>query len=252
MKRLPAILISIAVAFSALGVGSAKAAKNAASSQRRNAAIRFTVGRINEANRRLRYTIKARYPQAVGADERMVKLNQALKNLAQKEVSGFKKDFSAPEERGPAGSYFDLSYTVELATDKLVSITFYEDSFYEGAAHPNHGSLTFNYDLDAGRELKLADLFRPNSHFLTPISNYAINAVKKQLGQDPDMDWIKEGAGPKEENYKSWAITRRGLKVTFDPYQVASYAEGPHEVVIPFSALRNVIDPAGPLATIAR
>jgi hypothetical protein len=248
MKRLPAILIAIAVAFSTLNVGAAKAAKNGALWQRGNAAIKFVNGRVNEANRRLRYTIKARYPQAVGSDARMVKLNQAIKSLALKEVAGFKKDFSVPEERGPSGSYFDLSYSIELATDKLVSLTFYEDSFYEGAAHPNHGSLTLNYDLDSGRVLKLADLFKPNSHYLMPISNYAINSLKKQLAQDPDLDWLKKGAGPEEENYKSWAITRRGLKVTFDPYQVASYAEGPHEVVIPFSLLRNVIEPNGPVS----
>ena len=253
MKRLIPILISLAVALSAFNVGQARAKKSggAAIAQRNNAALKFVRRQIVESNRRLRYTIKARYPQAVGQDARLLKLNQTLRNVAVKDVAGFKKDFEAPEQRmETSGSSYDLEYAIELATNDLVSITFYVDTYYEGAAHPMHVSFTFNYDLNSGRELKLADLFKPNSDYLKPISDYAIKSVKKELGPESDSEWIETGAGAKQENYKSWAITRRGLKVTFDPYQVASYAEGPHEVVVPFSVLKNVIDSDSPLTRI--
>jgi len=253
MKRLFPILISMALVFSVFNIGDAKAAKHAGATltQRGGAAVRFVRRQIVEANRKLRYTIKARYPQAVGGDARLVKLNQEIKRLTLKGIADFKKDFAAPEERmGTTGSSYESEYAIELATNDLVSITFYENTFYEGAAHGNHGSLTFNYDLNSGRELKLADLFKPNSNYLKAISDYAIKSLKKELGPESDSEWIETGAGAKQENYKSWAITRRGLKVTFDPYQVASYAEGPHEVVVPFSVLKNVIDSDSPLTRI--
>jgi hypothetical protein len=41
------------------------------------------------------------------------------------------------------------------------------------------------------------------------------------------------------------------LEVTFNPYQVASYAEGPHTVLIPYNVLKDVIDPQGALSRIA-
>jgi hypothetical protein len=257
MKRIFLTLISITLFLSILATGQTNAGttpgKSVTVMQRRIAAIKFVPRQIREGNRRLRYTIKSRYPQslAAGRDARLMKLNQELRNLVSKEVLDFKEDFSAPEERmNEVGSYYESNYMTELAANDLVSFYFGVSTYYEGAAHPNHNSLVFNYDLKEGRKLNLADLFKPNSNYLEVISDYAIKELMKQKAPDPDENWIKEGAGAKEENYKSWNITRQGLKVTFDPYQVASYAEGPHEVVIPYTALKDVIDPNGPLARI--
>lgn len=218
------------------------------------AMVRFAPRQIREANRRLRYTIKARYPQAIGAvrDARLAKLNQELKNLITAGVSEFKGYYQTPGERyGPTGSYYDAAYSVTLATNNLVSIAFGISTYGEGAAHPNHNTLVFNYDLNMGRALTLGDLFKSDSNYLAVISGYAIRELKKKLGPDPDTDWIERGAGAKEENYKNWNLTRSGLQVTFDPYQVASYAEGEHVVVIPFAVLKDLIDPQGPLPAIA-
>lgn len=242
------------LALSGFGMGHVSAVANAASTvalaQRGGAdRVRFAPRQIREANRKLRYTIKARYPQAIGAgDARLTRLNAEIRNLITREINGFKKDFQRPEERMGDGSYLDIVYVVELGADELVSIGFGVSSFYEGAAHPQHNSLVFNYDLKNAKRLKLSDLFKPNSNYLTLISDYAIKSLKKELSPDPDLEWIQTGAGPKEENYKNWNMTPKGLKVTFDPYQVASYAEGEHIVVIPYAVLKNVIDPDGPLA----
>ena len=220
--------------------------------QRRSggASVRFVARQIRESNRRFRYTIKARYPQAVGAqrDAQLAKMNQELRRLMVKEVSEFKGYFTEPSERlGPTGSSYDSSYVVTMATGDLVSIIFYVSTYGEGAAHPNHVTIAFNYDLKAGKALRLGDLFKPNSNYMRVISDYSIAALKKELGPDPDSDWIQSGAGPEEKNYQSWNVTPKGLTITFDPYQVASYAEGQHEVVIPLRVLKDLIDPSGPL-----
>lgn len=256
MKKLFTTLVLITIAMSAFDMGQRSASANAAvavplAQRGSGARIRFTPGQIREANRRLRYTIKARYPQAVGAsDARLARLNQEIRSLMVREINGFKKDFQRPQPQMAivGGSSFDTSYVVELATDELVSIAFGISSYYEGAAHPQHNTVVFNYDLASGKRLKLSDLFKPN--YLPLISDYAIAALKKELSPDPDLEWIQTGAGPKAENYKNWNLTREGLKVTFDPYQVASYAQGEHVVVIPYAVLKNVIDPVGPLARI--
>jgi hypothetical protein len=221
--------------------------------QRGRALVRFTPRQISEANKKLRYTIKARYPQAVAAknNPRLTKLNQALRQFIAKEVGGFKKDFSPPEERMLSGeSTFDARYQVEYATNDLVSVSFIINTYFEGAVHGNYNDIAFNYDLNQGRTLSLADLFKPNSNYLKLISDYAIKSLRKEFAPDPDLDWIQRGAGPEEENYKSWNLTRKGLEVTFNPYQVASYAEGPHTVVVPYSVLKDVIDSQGPLSRI--
>ncbi len=253
MKRFFPVIISIVLV---LGGAAVPASAVTPAAQRGRAAVRFVPRQIKQANRRLRYTITAKYPQALGAarDPRLAKFNQALRGVVLKEVGGFTKDFAAPEERmSDAGSYFEAEYNVTLATKDMISVWFGVSTFYEGAAHPNHNSKVFNYDLNTGKELKLADLFKPGSDYLKVISDYAVKDLTEQFrgemsGEEPDTDWIREGAGPKEENYKSWNLSPKGLEINFDPYQVNSYAAGPKEVVIPLSALKDVLDPNGPLA----
>jgi uncharacterized protein DUF3298/peptidoglycan-N-acetylmuramic acid deacetylase PdaC-like protein len=258
MKKTFSLLISITLFLSVVVMGQSNGGTNAGASlpstQRNGAVVRFVPRQIRAANRRLRYTVKAKYPQAIGEarDLRLAKLNQELRNLVTKEVNEFKSYFTEPQERtGPTGSYYESEYWATLATNEVVSLAFGISTYGEGAAHPNHNTLVFNYDLNAGRVLKLSDLFKPNSGYLSVISRYTIEELKKKFSPDPDMEWIEKGAGASEENYKAWNLTLSGLQITFDPYQVASYAEGEHTVVIPYSVLKNLIDPNGPLARMA-
>jgi hypothetical protein len=253
MKKLFSSLISIMLVLSFFNTGRARASVNASGPlmQRSDSRLRFAPRQIRAVNRKLRYTVKARYPQALGAgrDQRLTKLNQELRRFITKEVRGFTTDFQAPEERMfGVGSSFDSRYQVEFATNDLVSIGFIINTYFEGAIHGNYNIIVFNYDLTSGKTLKLADLFKPNSSYLKPISDYAVKSLRKELTADPEFDWIQSGAGPEEKNYQSWNVKREGLEVTFNPYQVASYAEGPQTVVIPYSVLKDVIDPKGPLA----
>lgn len=259
MKRVfpTLILISFVLALCIFGVraGSAGASvqtRPGASLAVAQSAVRFVPRLIQAANRKLRYTVKARYPQATGAqrDPRLAKLNQILRDLITKDVGEFRHDFQVPEERLGTGSYYEADYFVSLKTANLISLSFGVSTYFEGAAHGNHHTIAFNYDLAAGRVLALKDLFKPNSNYLSLISEFTIKELKKKLGPDPDEEWIGRGAGASEENYKNWNITKRGLEVTFDPYHVAYYAAGPQEVTIPYSVLRSVIDPTGPLSRI--
>jgi len=63
---------------------------------------------------------------------------------------------------------------------------------------------------------------------------------------------IDTGAGPRADNYRAWNITRKGLWITFDPYQVAAYAGGPQHILVPYSILKDIIKPDGPIGNFAR
>ncbi|MFO7584726.1 MAG: DUF3298 domain-containing protein, partial [Anaerolineales bacterium] len=47
------------------------------------------------------------------------------------------------------------------------------------------------------------------------------------------------GAEPLPENYRNWNLTYEGLLITFDEYQVAPYAAGMQQVLVPFDVLEN-------------
>lgn len=218
--------------------------------------LRVVTKEIKEDNKKEKYSIEVEYPELTGASNPNAdKFNQEVKNLIAKETKGFKEgvaEASAEEDAPPDtgnGSDIGISYDVTLATDDLVSVIFDISAYSQGAAHPSNYSQVMNYDLKAGRTLKLADLFKPNSDFLGAISRYAISDLKSQFGQDADNDWIERGAGPDNDNYLNWNISRKGLALTFDSYQVASYAEGPKHVIVPYSALKEISRPDGPMSS---
>lgn len=219
---------------------------------------------IKENNKQLKYDVEARYPQlAVSepagtptqANPNLEKFNQTAKGLVVKKVTDFKKDLDSPEDQADttsesAGS-LDISYVIELAQDDVISLGFGVSSYYQGAAHPNSYTATLNYDLKNGKLLKLSDLFKPGSRYLQTLSTYAIAELKKKSkanGNSLDDALIESGAGATAKNYDRWTITRRGLKIDFDPYQVGPYAAGPQEVVVPYTALKEMVAPEGPLA----
>lgn len=217
---------------------------------------------VKESNKKLMYEIAVQYPQFEGGNNpNFEKFNQLVRGSVMKKVTGFKKDV-APEEgeeprpEGSMGSDLSVGYTVLLAQDDVISVQFDIGSYYMGAAHPNSYTEVINYDLKNGKQLKLSDLFKPGAKYLQPIANYCIADLKKQRatekGQALTDSEIDSGAAPVAKNYQSWTITKKGLGINFDAYQVGPYAAGPQFVMVPYAAVKDVINPEGPLAQFAK
>jgi hypothetical protein len=217
---------------------------------------------IKENNKKLNYQIAVQYPQLTGGNNpNFEKFNQATRAAVTKKVAGFKKDMTPEEgenteETRPAdsmGSDLTISYSVVLAQDDIVSIDFEVSSYFQGAAHPNSYSETLNYDLKNAKQLKLADLFKPGAKYLQTIATYCIADLKKQATEKGlTAEEIEKGAAAKADNYQGWTITKRGLGIEFDPYQVGPYAAGPQSVVVPYSNLKDLINPDGPIGQFAK
>lgn len=225
---------------------------------------------IKEKNKKLKYEIAANYPQLTGsADPNVEKFNQTVRSLINRHIGGFKKDM-VPAENEPTpdstvsppvyedtGSDISIDYTVALAKDDLISIGFNISSYYAGAAHPNSSAEVVNYDLKNGKQLKLADLFQPGAKYVQAIAAFCVKdltALARKQGADGMLDeqWIQRGAGPDVKNYQNWTITRKGLGITFDTYQVAPYAAGPQTVAVPYTALKDIIKPDSPVTEFAK
>ncbi len=216
---------------------------------------------IKESNKKLVYEIKAVYPQLSGGNNpNFEKFNQTVRASVTRKVATFKKEMQPEPEEEPRpensmGSDLDVSYRIELAQDDLISVVFSVSSYYQGAAHPNSYSETVNFDLKNGRALRLSDLFKSDAKFLNALSTYSIADLKKQSKEKGGMlddSSINSGAGATAKNYQSWAITKRGLGINFDAYQVGPYAAGPQYVLVPYSAIKDLINPDGPIGQFAK
>jgi len=227
--------------------------------------IEFTSGveiiarQIKEKNKKLKYEIDAEYPQLTDStDPNFEKFNQAARGLVTKQVSAFRKQMTenASVENpvdSETGSDLSAGYSIALAQDDLISVQFDIGGYSAGAAHPNSYADVINFDLRNGKQLRLSDLFKPGAKYLPALSSHCVQDLKKQSKQKGadgilDDDWIQRGAGPDANNYRSWTITKNGIGITFDSYQVGPYAAGPQYVLVPYTALKEIIKPDGPIA----
>jgi hypothetical protein len=177
--------------------------------------------------------------------------NKAVDQIVEDTAGSFRNDtlnapqveVTLPPEIAALGSYVDVRYNVTYADSHLISIFFSIYWYSAGAAHPNSYSVTLNYDLDSGRALDLSDVFKPGSKYLETLANYAMRELRRA-----DRLTFPEGAEPTPDNYRSWNVLPDGLRINFDDYQVTPHAVGPQQVVVPYSELKSLLRPNGPLA----
>jgi hypothetical protein len=192
------------------------------------------------------YTLKAVTPVLQGSrDPRVEEFNRLVAVRVQSAVDQFKQDLSmASVTPIAAGSYFSLTYALTSPPGNFLSLRFQVEGYTDGAAHPYHYTTSFNYDLEAGQELSLAQLFLPGTDYLKTLADYCSAELgKREIG----FEMFSAGAEPTPENYAVWNLSTEGLVITFNEYQVAAYAAGPQEVTIPFEVLNDQLDPLGPL-----
>lgn len=225
----------------------------------------FVAKQIKETNKKLNYTIDIKYPQVTSVlENRFEKFNQQAREIVTRRVAEFKKEIaesakevdqtSEPPVTSGMASDLSGSYTIALADDDLISVEYEIGGYSAGAAHGNSSSYVLNFDLKAGKMLKLSDLFKPGSKYVQTISDFCIKDLKRQSQKNGDSlpdDMIQSGAGPAVKNFESWTVTRKGLGITFDAYQVGPYAAGPQNVTIPYSALKDLINPGAPIGKYA-
>lgn len=170
--------------------------------------------------------------------------NRLVDEEVQKIVAQFKEDAGdvSAEDLGSAAGPWTLSLDTYqyAAPNNRVSVVF-EWSEYTGGAHPNTFYQTMIFNLTTGKEEQLAEVFKEDVDYLQALSDYAIPELTRRndIAEFTDAEWIASGAAPSSDNYASTYLSDAGVVVIFGPYQVAAYAAGPSEVVIPYSALQG-------------
>lgn len=217
-----------------------------------NSSISVQSVSINDNNEKKNYEINAQYPQITGLKDAVVqkKINDDIDARMNVEMENFKlSEADTTVEVGmPVGkSTLDVNFAriTPAPYTNILSFSIAKEYYSLGAAHPGHTYLAFNYDLKTGKRVALKDLFV--GEYVKVFSQKSIKELTEKLGDDANDETIKDGAGPKEENFKLFFPTSVGLKLLFNEYQVASYVNGPQEVVIPYSQLKDVINREGQL-----
>ncbi|MCL4694019.1 MAG: DUF3298 domain-containing protein [Candidatus Hydrogenedentes bacterium] len=141
---------------------------------------------------------------------------------------------------------FHAEYSIDIGADVLyfsrdgfASVLFYVYT-YTGGAHgmTTYAALNVSLRGDAATAVSLSDLFTPDG--LKKLSDACIADLKKQEASgvvDGGVDSLDADA------LSDFTLSPRGITIYFEPYAVASYAEGPFEVTIAFDSLANELKP---------
>ncbi len=177
-------------------------------------------------------------------------ITNILQNFRAEAIAG-KEEKDEMRKSGSMPSFLvwddlSVSHIILLYTPELLSIRFDLSSYYAMAVHPNLNTRTLNFQLHPSLQLRLGDIFRPESDHLCLLSEYCIKDIyrqqpsrwsdpvkrSKQLQNNGD-GWVLSGAGHDGRNFERFVLVAGGIQVYFDPYQVGSYGEGRYEVFLP-------------------
>lgn len=197
--------------------------------------------------------VNVSYPQITGGPSALNvgagSFNRRIRALVQKAIKEFEP------QPAPGRNSFETNYKVLLGIDDLISIEMseYSDS---GGAHPNTGFWSITYDLSGNKELKLDDLFKPDSDYKTAIAKFVVTDIDRRANAIEQTDARSEGRKPNKRDepivtidqlseISGWALTPRGFMVYFDfPHVIAVF----DRTFIPYSVVIEHLKPNGPAA----
>jgi len=132
-------------------------------------------------------------------------------------------------------------HQIVYASETCVSVRFITYLF-QGGAHGNTHTEMVNLRImqDTVKEIVLKDLLKPGAAALTALSDFVLAKLKQQ-----EASGVVSGATTalSLEEMGAFSLSPRGIRIYFDPYAVASYAEGAFEVFVPFGELPEVFNP---------
>jgi hypothetical protein len=139
-----------------------------------------------------------------------------------------------------AWSYDSVTDTLMIDEPKRLMTMIHSYNIYTGGAHPSHFTQISNVDLQTGDTLSYDSLFGNNQQL--------IDAAKKRFVENEQMVMKEYDRKFSMENYwfdegfklpQAMGITRKGIRCIYSPYEVAPYARGSIDFVVPFTDIPN-------------
>ncbi len=197
------------------------------------------------------------YPEFSGLDSAIVNLleqrmdaavsmgNPEAQGQSMKEIGeGFIKDFEdfngdIPEAFG--GWHYTAKISPEVLTDSLISLSI-NDEYYTGGAHGGSGVYFINLNPKTGKEFILDNLLKPG--YQAPLTDIG-NKIFRQVREVADTASLNENSFEFPEDRfelnKNYGFKKEGIVFFYNSYEIAPYAAGPTEVLIPYEDLKDLI-----------
>lgn len=141
----------------------------------------------------------------------------------------------------PMGWYFDGEVEVDSFSNSLICMVA-STSYYTGGAHGGYSTYFINIDPSTGKKITLRDKFKPGfEETLRQIAETLFHetyASADSISDDGFMFEFPDGMFTLNNNY---GFTRDGLKFIYNIYEIAPYAAGSQEIIIPYRDIRDLL-----------
>ena len=184
----------------------------------------------------------------------------SLAKLYRKKIEDFKQQAkqsyaSAPNEliHDNVKSSYYLSSKKIAETKRYISILVEEETYFIGMAHPSHDLATYIFDKEKNKLVDVTTLFLEDSLYrqrLSSLSRAFFEQKNKNANRDDvviDTTLDNEGFSATRENFGRLLPTPLGLIIYFKEYQIAPYAAGMQQALLPYDEILDDLDWEGVL-----
>ncbi len=139
---------------------------------------------------------------------------------------------------------FEMPWSVEIRgkllyqSDRVVSFEMEEYSF-TGGAHPNYNITLFNFDLIKGQTIRLED-FITDQEKLKAIASEKFRE-ERQIKKGDSFESAGFLFGDAFTLPANFALTKEGLYLFYNPYEVGAYVLGPTAFTIPYQEIESIM-----------
>jgi hypothetical protein len=139
------------------------------------------------------------------------------------------------------GWYYNGDVSVEVLTDTLISMTVHQD-YFTGGAHGGADTYFININPSTGAEFTLDNLLKNGYQ---EALNKIGEEVFRQVHELPDTASLNENYYEFPDDTfqlnKNYGFRKEGIVFYYNNYEIAPYAAGPTEIVIPYERIKEWI-----------
>lgn len=165
--------------------------------------------------------------------------NWPMDKVAKNFISGYEDFVKENPDAASMNWYYTSEVNVETLTDSLISLSVNEEDF-TGGAHGGNGRFFINVNPKTGKEFTLDNLLKPGyQKALTSLGEKAFRQARNLADTAAFADNGFEFPDEQFQLNTNYGFTPRGIEFVFNNYEVAPYALGRTEFVIPYDALKE-------------
>jgi hypothetical protein len=146
-----------------------------------------------------------------------------------------------PEAPNMVYIYAGLGDTLEISPS-VISL-YYNESSYTGGAHDNYYTSYYNFDATTGKLLELKEIVK-DTLSLNKLAEVKFKAEETKVAKENGMEFKMEDYFFPENKFilpQNIGITKEGLRLLYNPYEVAAYVRGAIVLDIPWRELKGIV-----------